>query len=46
MKYKIVASGFNGECLTWVDDANLGIVKEHLKRNGYVDIKIAEDVVE
>lgn len=51
MKYKIVASGFNGECLTWADDTNLDIVKEHLKREGYVDIKITEnkqlqDVVE
>lgn len=45
-KYKIVASGFSKECLTWADDTNLDIVKEHLKREGYVDIKITEDVVE
>jgi len=46
MKYKIVASGSNGECLTWADDTNLNVVKEHLRRRGYVDVKITEDVVE
>lgn len=34
MKYKIVASGFNGECLTWADDTNLDIAKECLRRGG------------
>lgn len=44
MTYKIVASGFNGECLTWADETNLDIVKERLERDGYVDIKITKDV--
>lgn len=46
MEYRIVASGSSGECLTWADDSNLDVVKEYLKRKGYVDIKMIEDVVE
>lgn len=45
MQYRIVASGSSGECLTWADDTNLGIVKESLARRGYADIKITEDVI-
>lgn len=48
MRYRIVAVGFNESgsvrrYLTWADDTNLNIVKEHLKREGYVDVKITED---
>lgn len=43
MRYRIVAYGPGKECLTWADDINLDIVKERLKREGYVDIKMTED---
>lgn len=46
MEYRIIAYGPGKECLTWADDTNLDIVKEYLRREGHVDIKITEDVVE
>ena len=41
--YRIVASGSNGECLTWTDETNLEITKERLKREGYLDIRVEEE---
>lgn len=46
MRYKIVASGFSRECLTWADDIDLELVKERLRRDGFVEFVITEDVVE